>query len=718
MRDRVRASFDSLFQTLEARLEERDEPHHIRVQVGSATCENAAGSDAAREAFERSIEASGRTDVRVVQTGCTGRCGREPIVGVMVPGEMPVQYEEVDGEKAHRIFVEHIQKGRPFVEPADGPREAAPRYDIIFCRSAQCDHMRDHDVGQLIRERLAARGVQQHRARVVDANCFGLCRHETPGPSGHVLIRPVNVVYKIRSEEDVDELIDRQIGRDEIVEHLKVEQAPLSERFFQLYGGASFLYRQSRIALRNSGLIDPEDLAEYVHFNGFEALVNVLSEDDPHALIELIGRSNLRGRGGAGYPTFQKWRFGRDSLSDEKFVICNADEGDPGAFMDRSMLEGDPYSVLEGLVIAGYAIGASRGFFYIRAEYPLAISRIEKAIEVCREYGLLGKNILDSGFDFDVEVRLGAGAFVCGEETALIASIEGHRGQPRVRPPYPTDVGLWGKPTVINNVETLANVPAIVLYGADWFSRVGTKRSGGTKVFALSGKVRDTGLVEVPMGTSLREIVFGIGGGLARSRDLKAIQTGGPAGGCIPASKIDTPVDFDTLSAEGAMMGSGGMIVMDEDDCMVGIARFFMAFSQDESCGKCTPCREGTTRMLEILDRLVEGRGAPIDLVNLERLAKLVGKASLCGLGRAAPNPVLSTLHHFGHEYEAHVKDKACPAGRCPMKPVRAPAPLAEEPILEAPGLLPSRDDGDGGPPEKPDVGPDGRQPREEAPSR
>jgi NADH:ubiquinone oxidoreductase subunit F (NADH-binding)/NAD-dependent dihydropyrimidine dehydrogenase PreA subunit len=394
-------------------------------------------------------------------------------------------------------------------------------------------------------------------------------------------------------------------------------------------------------------------------------LAKVLAQGDPQWVIQELTRSNLRGRGGGGFPTGQKWAMGAAAADKTRYLICNADEGDPGAFMDRSMLESDPFAVIEGMLIAGYAIGARRGFFYVRAEYPLAIKRIENALARCREYGLLGGNILGSGFDFDLEIRLGAGAFVCGEETALIHSIEGERGQPRVRPPYPTESGLWGKPTVINNVETFANVPVIVQFGADWFRRIGTAKSGGTKVFALAGKVTHTGLVEVPMGTTLHEVVEEIGGGAPGGKQIKAVQTGGPAGGCIPAKWLDLRIDYDTLAKAGSIMGSGGMIILDEDDCMVDIAKYFMSFSQDESCGKCTPCREGTTRMLEILDRITTGRGAVDDLDKLKRLGLLMRRSSLCGLGRAAANPVLSTLEHYRDEYLAHVTDRRCPAHKC-----------------------------------------------------
>ncbi len=449
------------------------------------------------------------------------------------------------------------------------------------------------------------------------------------------------------------------------VERLRLKGHTLSQRFFNLYGDVAFFNRQCRISLRNSGVIDPDNIFEYVHYKGFHSLAKVLEKGDPKWVIGEIARSKLRGRGGAGYPTGQKWQMAAAAKEPVRYIICNADEGDPGAFMDRSMLEGDPFSVIEGMIIGGYAIGAQRGFFYIRAEYPMAIQRVQNAIDQCRKHGVLGANIFGSDFSFDLEIRLGAGAFVCGEETSLIHSIEGERGEPRIRPPYPTQSGLWGKPTVINNVETLANIGAIIYYGADWFSRIGTANSGGTKAFALAGKVEHTGLVEVPIGTTLREIVVDIGGGAPNGKRLKAVQTGGPAGGCVPERLLDTPVDYDSLAKVGAIMGSGGMIVMDEDDCMVDIAKYFLTFSQDESCGKCTPCREGTKRMLEILQRITAGQGRPEDIERLERLAKLMRKASLCGLGRNAPNPILSTLTHYRDEYVAHVVEKRCPAGKC-----------------------------------------------------
>ena len=505
----------------------------------------------------------------------------------------------------------------------------------------------------------------EDQAAVQTTSCFGVCGSEEAGHFSHVLVRPDKVLYRIANEADLDEIVREHLQGGRVVERLTLPGKTVGRKFLELYGDVAFFNLQTRVALRHNGVLDPESIEEYFHYRGFQALAAVLERGDPQWVIEEIGRSKLRGRGGGGFPTGQKWAMAAAAKEKTRCLVCNADEGDPGAFMDRSMLESDPLNVVEGMMIAGFAIGAKQGFFYVRAEYPMAIRRIEAAIEQCRRWGLLGRNILGSGFEFDLEIRLGAGAFVCGEETALIHSIEGERGQPRIRPPYPTESGLWGKPTVINNVETFANVPAVIIYGADWFSRIGTPRSGGTKVFALAGKARHTGLIEAPMGASLRQIVFDIGGGPADGKRLKAVQTGGPAGGCIPAKMIDLEVDFDSLAKIGSIMGSGGMIILDEDDCMVDIAKFFMTFSQDESCGKCTPCREGTVRMMEILDRITAGKGSLEDLDKLKRLGTLMKKTSLCGLGRAAPNPVLSTLEHFRDEYLAHVTEKRCPAHRC-----------------------------------------------------
>ena len=426
-----------------------------------------------------------------------------------------------------------------------------------------------------------------------------------------------------------------------------------------------FYKKQKRVALRNCGVINPEVIDEYIAMDGYQALGKVLTEMTPDEVIQTMLDSGLRGRGGAGFPTGLKWKFAKGNDADQKYVCCNADEGDPGAFMDRSVLEGDPHVVLEAMAIAGYAIGASQGYIYVRAEYPIAVKRLQIAIDQAREYGLLGKDIFGTGFDFDIDIRLGAGAFVCGEETALMTSIEGHRGEPRPRPPFPAVKGLFGKPTILNNVETYANVPRIILNGPEWFASMGTEKSKGTKVFALGGKITNTGLVEIPMGTTLREIVYEIGGGIPNGKKFKAAQTGGPSGGCIPASLIDTPVDYDSLIAIGSMMGSGGLIVMDEDNCMVDIAKFFLEFTVDESCGKCTPCRIGTRRMLEILERITAGQGEDGDIEKLEELAKTIKATALCGLGQTAPNPVLSTLRYFRDEYEAHIYEKRCPAGVC-----------------------------------------------------
>ncbi len=665
MAGQVASRYKQLVELAAAETARKDEANKVQIQIGSATCENAAGSPEVLAEFVKHVEASGRSDIVVRQTGCTGRCSCEPIVAVTIPGQMPVTYQRVDRERAHRIFTGHIMGGKPVADFALQSRTAGQKYEFFFCHGLRCGSIKEKDYAALLTAKLKAAGIDDQTACVVKANCFGLCQQEQQGKQTFMLVRPSKLIYRITSEADLDEVIESHVRKGKFVKRLIVHEEPIAQRFFDLYGDVSFFNRQTRVALRNSGIIDPQSLFEYVQVDGFAALASVLEANNPKAVVEQVTKSKLRGRGGAGYPTGLKWGGAAAQESDEKFIICNADEGDPGAFMDRSILEGDPLSVIEGMIIGGFAIGAHQGFFYVRAEYPLAIKRIEIALEQARKHGLLGKDILGSGFDFDLEIRLGAGAFVCGEETALIHSIEGERGQPRVRPPYPAQSGLWGKPTVINNVETFANVPVVLLYGADWFARIGTGVSGGTKVFALAGKVEHTGLVEVPMGTPLREIVYDIGGGPPGGKKLKAIQTGGPAGGCLPAQWLDTQVDFDTLTKAGSIMGSGGMIVMDEDDCMVDIAKFFLTFSQDESCGKCTPCREGTKRMLEILTKITSGKGTLEDLARLERLGKLIKKSSLCGLGRAAPNPVLSTLSHYRDEYEAHVVDRRCPAKKC-----------------------------------------------------
>jgi NADH:ubiquinone oxidoreductase subunit F (NADH-binding)/(2Fe-2S) ferredoxin/NAD-dependent dihydropyrimidine dehydrogenase PreA subunit len=663
----IQQQYDELVRTTRQSYDANDFGHKIRIQVGSATCEHAAGSREVMAEFQKHISSSGRTDIVLHRTGCTGRCSREPIVGILAPGKMPVKYDTVDRDLVHKIFTEHILGGAPVKERIlDSEGDKVVEYECLFCSRDRCGRDKMQNMKKALIEKLAAAGSTKSRVYAGEARCFGACVHSELGTCSHMLVRPSGVLYRIRTEADLDEIVKTHLLGGKVVEHLRVAKDIVGQEFFDLYGDVAFFNRQSRIALRNCGVIDPESIDEYVHFKGFSALSKVLGQGEPQVVIDEISKSNLRGRGGAGFPTGTKWMYCARAKEKTRYIICNADEGDPGAFMDRSMLESDPFSVLEGMMIGAYAIGACRGFFYIRAEYPLAIKRIQHAIEKCREHGVLGKNIFGSGFDFDVEIRLGAGAFVCGEETALIHSIEGDRGQPTIRPPYPAEAGLWGKPTVINNVETFANIAAIINFGSEWFKRLGTEnKSGGTKVFALAGKVNHTGLVEVPMGTTLREVVFEIGGGVKGGKALKAILTGGPAGGCIPAKWIDTKVDYDTLAKAGSIMGSGGMIVLDEDDCMVDIAKFFLTFSQDESCGKCTPCREGTKRMLEILERITMGKGEMEDLGKLERLAKLIKKASLCGLGRAAPNPVLSTLEHFHEEYLAHIVDRACPAKKC-----------------------------------------------------
>ena len=495
--------------------------------------------------------------------------------------------------------------------------------------------------------------------KIIKVGCFGLCAE---GPI--ILVCPEHVMYTKVTPDDVDEIVREHIMCGKVVDRLLASDEAHEEirnRLPQI----PFFRRQERIALHNCGIIDPENIEEYIALDGYQALAKVLNEMEPDEVIDVVSKSGLRGRGGGGFPTGRKWASSAVVKEKEKFVICNADEGDPGAFMDRSILEGDPHSVIEAMIINGFAVGAHQGYIYVRAEYPVAVKRLGIAINQAHEYGLLGDNILDSGFGFNLEVRLGAGAFVCGEGSALMTSIEGKRGEPRPKPPRSAVKGLWKKPTVLNNVETYANVPQIILKGADWFAGIGTEGSKGTKVFALGGKINNIGLVEVPMGTTLRDIIFDIGGGIPNGKSFKAAQTGGPSGGCLPAEHLDTPIDYDTLTKLGSMMGSGGLIVMDENTCMVDLAKFFLEFTVDESCGKCNPCRIGTKRMLEILTRITEGKGTPEDIDKLEILARNIKAASLCGLGQSAPNPVLSTLRYFRDEYMAHVIEKKCPAGVC-----------------------------------------------------
>lgn len=638
------------------------------VHVGSATCEKAAGSDKVLHEFKKLIRASGReNDIILKQTGCTGRCAREPIVGIFSPDQIPIKYENVTVEKVQTIFHDHLIKGEQVTGMVlDKKTERRYEYVVTLCSSSRCEPQKEKDWATALNHRLEANGVPPDSVRVFFGGCLGLCSTSEAGQQQVMMVFPQKIVYRFQDEEDLDQIIQTHFINHQIAQEYKTQTDFITEQFFSLYGDVAFFNKQTRLTLRNSGLIDPTSLSDYIHNKGYEALAKTLDDNDPPKTIDQISQSGLRGRGGGGFPTGLKWNNARTYTDDPiRYVICNADEGDPGAFMDRSALEGDPFIILEGMTIGAFAVGAHQGYAYIRAEYPLAIQRIEHAIAEAKKYGLLGKNILGSGFDFDLEIRLGAGAFVCGEETALIYSIEGKRGQPRMRPPYPTEYGLWGHPTVINNVETWANVPTIVLYGADWYSRIGTEKSKGTKVFALAGKVQNTGLVEVPMGTTLREIIFDIGGGLDPGCTLKAVQTGGPSGGCIPADLIDTPVDYESLAEIGSIMGSGGMIILDDTDCMVATAKFFLEFTQNESCGKCVPCREGTLRMLEILERITEGKGEIEDIAKLERLGKLIQNTSLCGLGQTAPNPLLSAMNNFRQEFIEHIQDKHCAAHKC-----------------------------------------------------
>ena len=532
------------------------------------------------------------------------------------------------------------------------------RSHVLVCAGAGCISSACKAVQSTLQEHIDINGLGDE-VTVVETGCMGPC---DLGPV--VMIFPDGVFYRKLKPEDAVEIVTEHLLKGKVVTRLLHKPVGATEEVAGI-DQMDFFKRQTRIALRNSGMINPESVEEYIARDGYQALGIALSQLTPQQVVDCIKDSGLRGRGGAGFPTGLKWEFTAKAPGNPKYVVCNADEGDPGAFMDRSILEGDPHSVLEAMAICGYAIGANSGYIYVRAEYPLAVERIETAINKARAYGLLGESIFGTGFSFDIEIRVGAGAFVCGEETALLASIEGLRGEPRPKPPFPAQEGLWGKPTVINNVETLACIAPIMINGAAWFAAIGTPKSTGTKVFALAGKINNTGLVEVPMGTPLREIIFDIGGGIPDGKKFKAVQTGGPSGGCIPAEFLDTPVDYESLNELGAIMGSGGMIVVDEDTCMVDLAKFFLEFVQEESCGKCAPCRIGTKRMLEILERITTGKGKEGDIELLEELSAGIKNSALCGLGQTAPNPVLSTLRYFRHEYEAHVRDHKCPAGAC-----------------------------------------------------
>lgn len=532
------------------------------------------------------------------------------------------------------------------------------RSHVLVCGGTGCTSSNSEKIIEKLNEELVKNGLEKE-IKVIKTGCFGLC---ALGPI--MVVYPEGAFYSMVQVEDIAEIVSEHLLKGRIVTRLLYDETVQSDTIKSL-NDTNFYKKQNRVALRNCGVIDPEQIDEYIGMDGYQALIKCLTEYTPEQVIQVVTDSGLRGRGGAGFPTGRKWGLTAMNQADQKYVVCNADEGDPGAFMDRSVLEGDPNCIIEAMAICGYAIGATQGFVYVRAEYPIAVHRLQIAIDQAREYGLLGKNIMDSGFDFDLEIRLGAGAFVCGEETALMTSIESNRGEPRPRPPYPAVKGLFGKPTCENNVETFANIPQIILRGADWFASMGTERSKGTKVFALGGKIKNTGLVEIPMGTTLRDIVEEIGGGIPNGKKFKAAQTGGPSGGCIPAHLIDTEIDYDNLIAIGCMMGSGGLIVMDEDTCMVDIAKFFLEFTVDESCGKCTPCRIGTKRLLEKLEKITSGNGTLEDIDDLEELCYYIKENSLCGLGQTAPNPVLSTLRFFRDEYIAHVTEKKCPAGEC-----------------------------------------------------
>lgn len=543
------------------------------------------------------------------------------------------------------------------IEIRRGKKTGADIHQVMVCSGTGCVSSGSRGIIKEFLSQLEKEGLQS-KVKVIKTGCFGFCKMGTI-----VLVHPGEIFYCLVEPKNVKEIVKNHLKHGIIVEKLLYREQ--SGEVKQKMSEITFFKKQQRLTLANCGLINPESLEEYIATGGYFALADVVLNRKPRDVIEAINMSGLRGRGGGGFPTGRKWEIAASVEGETKYVVCNADEGDPGAFMDRSILEGDPHSVLEAMAIAGYAIGASKGYIYIRAEYPIAIERLEMAIQQARDQGLLGSRLFNTNFNFDIDLRLGAGAFVCGEETALLRSAIGQRGEPVPRPPYPAECGLWGKPTLLSNVETYANIPLIIRHGSDWFASLGTEKSKGTKVFSLAGKVMNTGLIEIAMGTTLKTIIFDIGGGVADGRNFKAVQTGGPSGGCISAEHLDTPIDYESLQEKGSMMGSGGLIIMDDTDCMVDIAKFYLEFSQDESCGKCTPCRVGTKRMLEILERITEGKGTMKDLRTLEELGNDIKDASLCGLGQTSPNPVISTLRYFRDEYEAHVRDKQCPAGVC-----------------------------------------------------
>ncbi|WP_102398990.1 NADH-quinone oxidoreductase subunit NuoF [Haloimpatiens massiliensis] len=564
------------------------------------------------------------------------------------------ELKDIKEKTLSRIKLRQLEVGKEFIDETHGFK----KHHILVCGGTGCHSSKGEKIKELLEEKIKEKGIGED-VQVVLTGCLGLCKS---GPN--VVVYPEGVFYSHVELSDVEEIVEEHIIKGNIVRRRLFKESHVDDKIKPI-SSVNFYKKQTRVALRNCGIIAPGDIEEYIALDGYSALAKVITEMTQEEVINEMKDSNLRGRGGAGFPTGRKWHAAYKYQADQKYIICNADEGDPGAFMDRSILEGDPHSILEAMAIAGYAVGADQGFIYVRAEYPIAVQRLEVAIKQAKEYGLLGKNIFGTEFNFDIELRLGAGAFVCGEGTALMESIEGRRGMPRPKINRTAHKGLWQKPTIINNVETFANVPVIFQKGAEWFRSIGTEKSPGTKVFALGGKIENTGLVEIPMGTTLREIIFDIGGGIPNGKKFKAVQTGGPSGGCIPEDYLDTPVDYESLGKLGSIMGSGGMIVMDETNCMVDIARFFLDFSVEESCGKCVPCREGTKRMLEILERITKGKGEEGDIERLENLSDIMTSASLCGLGQSASNPVITTLKYFKDEYEAHIKDKKCPAGSC-----------------------------------------------------
>ena len=627
----------------------------LQISVGMATCGISAGAEAVWDALQDAIDRQGLPDVALKRIGCIGQCHVEPLVEFMTRGMVPYLYGGVTPKLAVELLHRHLSGEGPLEKNlVDG----AGSYHLELCGGAHCPRTDHHIIIEALTAALAAAGLSG-KVTLSEMGCPGRCQAVPT-----LLVSPDAVAYRLSSPEDARRVVTEHLVGGHPVTELLLDNK-FQPPFVHTQNVPNVALRQLRIASRNCGVIDPESLDQALVVWEYQALADVLTHKTPEMVVEEMIAGGLRGRGGGGYPTGVKWRDTRSSAGEMKYLICNADEGDPGAFMDRNLLEGDPHAVLEGMAIAAYAIGARHGFVYIRSEYPQAVSRLTTAIAQAKAAGLLGEHILGSDFSFDIELRLGAGAFVCGEETALIHSIEGERGMPRPRPPYPSTSGLWGCPTCINNVETLACVPPVLLHGAKWFAGIGTEKSKGTKVFALAGKVQRTGLVEVPMGITLRETIFDVGGGIRNKKQFKAVQIGGPSGGCLPETLLDTEVDYDSLTRAGVIMGSGGMIVLDEDDCMVDVARFFLQFTQDESCGKCTPCREGTKRMLEILTRLTQGKGSLQDIELLERLGHTIARASLCGLGQTAPNPVLSTLRHFHHEYLEHIEQGFCRAGVC-----------------------------------------------------